>query len=57
MLLEDLIEVNSASAGTEEFKGLVRRLAMQVAAASPQFVNKENRVLRERPADGARYSA
>lgn len=39
-----LIEVHTQSAdsaGKEEFKTLVRDIAMQVAAASPQFVSKE----------------
>ncbi|HEX4769209.1 MAG TPA: translation elongation factor Ts [Bryobacteraceae bacterium] len=40
-----LLEVNAGKAETsdkEEFRTLVRDLAMQVAAASPQFVSKEN---------------
>ena len=40
-----LLEVGTSSAETsqkEEFKTLIRDLAMQVAAASPQFVGKEN---------------
>ncbi len=39
-----LIEVNSKSAGStekEEFKTLVRDVAMQVAAANPQYVSKD----------------
>jgi elongation factor Ts len=39
-----LLEVstpNQALTGKEEFQGLVRDIAMQVAAASPQFVSKD----------------
>jgi elongation factor Ts len=39
-----LLEVstpNQALTGKEEFRGLVRDIAMQVAAASPQFVSKD----------------
>lgn len=41
VLLEVAAE-KAASAGTEDCKGLVRDVAMQIAAASPQFVNKES---------------
>ncbi len=40
-----LLEVSTGTAATaqkEEFKTLVRDLAMQIAAASPQFVGKDN---------------
>lgn len=40
-----LLEVNTGSRninGREEFKTLVRDVAMQIAAANPQFVGKEN---------------
>lgn len=39
-----LLEVNSGAAGTsakDEFKTLVRDVAMQIAAAHPQFVNRD----------------
>ena len=41
-----LVEVNSgaaATAGRDEFKTLVHDLAMQVAAANPQFVSRDRR--------------
>lgn len=40
-----LLEVNTGTAATaqkDEFKTLVRDLAMQIAAASPQFIGKDN---------------
>ena len=40
-----LLEVNSTSPDVvtkDEFKGLLRDIAMQIAAANPQFVSKEN---------------
>jgi elongation factor Ts len=40
-VLLELATANGAASGKEEFKILVRDIAMQVAAAHPQFVNRE----------------
>ncbi|HMF74957.1 MAG TPA: translation elongation factor Ts [Bryobacteraceae bacterium] len=40
-VLLELNTVNGAASGREEFKTLVRDIAMQVAAAHPQFVSRE----------------
>lgn len=41
-VLLEIASTSPASPGKEEFKGLSRDIAMQIAAASPQFVNKES---------------
>ena len=41
-VLLEIASAKSASTRTEDFNGLVRDVAMQIAAASPQFVNKES---------------
>ncbi len=41
-VLLEIAAGKAESTGTEDFKGLVRDVAMQIAAASPQFVNKES---------------
>ncbi|HEY1950035.1 MAG TPA: translation elongation factor Ts [Bryobacteraceae bacterium] len=40
-VLLELATANGAASGKEEFRTLVRDIAMQVAAAHPQFVNRE----------------
>ncbi len=41
-VLLEILAAKTETATTEEFKGLVRDVAMQIAAASPQFVSKES---------------